>query len=192
MLAERCIRQFVDFLDKFLAVQNQFHWCWFLSIKDFGGAMSCRTELSRTTGVVFGGVIASAVSTMFLCYAYNLMNEPPEWEGPVERWIEVGLERKQLQYLDEMNVLTTDEYAAEEQTLLAIEDQIVPDLPRNTEELGKHYAEREQVMKRPDEFWLALAAWIVCSVTTMTVTILSWRRDRQLAIQAMDAISRRF
>lgn len=130
-------------------------------------------------------VANTLIATGVVVSACQSIPPAPRWTGPLGNWVDVGFERKRLLELDSMNVFSTDEFAAEQKTLLDEEAIIVASFP---DDRGDFDATWERVVQEARDaevatVWSALAYWIISGTATLVVTILCWRHDRALAVE---------
>ncbi len=104
-------------------------------------------------------------------FVFCTVIQPRPLYDPVEEWIRVGIDLHRVDELQSMNVLTSSEYNAEYERVLADARDVAtnPEFP-STRDAYREYRQNRMVGSQwSAEFWLAL----VCSFT-LTVSALSW------------------
>lgn len=130
-------------------------------------------------------VANTLIATGVVVSACQSIPPAPRWTGPLGNWVDAGFERKRLLELDSMNVFSTDEFAAEQKTLLDEEAIIIASFP---DDRGDFDATWERVVQEARDaevatVWSALAYWIISGTATLLAVLLCWRHDRALAVE---------
>jgi len=134
------------------------------------------TSTKRVKVIIALGILA-IVSAFIVGCSYIVV--PYRAFSPVDAWFGIGFERRQLEDDFTNKVISETDYKKGREELVAQEDQIAKDYPRNMAE----YKTYSSAGKHPVEFWIAIFSTFIASVGSISGMVLSWRNDRRVAIE---------
>jgi pSer/pThr/pTyr-binding forkhead associated (FHA) protein len=133
----------------------------------------------KVTGLATIPVLLAA--SIWGLFHYNYVITTSNSPTPIDMWIGIGFERRQIEDALSGGVLSAQDYQSKKGVLIAQEDQIAKVYPRNMAEFAAYNEGDEKKGNRPVEFWISLFASIVASIGTMSAILLAWRQDRRTA-----------
>ena len=131
-------------------------------------------------------VVAIAALLTFaglLClFILNAAIQPSPSNGPVESWIQAGIDLHRLDELDSMNVFGKGEYESEYELVLSEAKHIAhhSEFPGTNEAYVEYSNERFRDLRWPPVFWLMLATALIVSVAAF-----SWVHGVTVAISLL-------
>ena len=109
------------------------------------------------------------VSLLCLCILNSVIQPRPS-DGPVEQWIQFGIDLHRVGELDSMNLFSPNEYQTEIDRVLAQALPVVhhSDFPGTTAEYIKYKEQHVQDLTCPPTYWLALGGSLVLSLSSFS------------------------
>ncbi len=108
-------------------------------------------------------------AVLCLCLLNSAIQPQPS-DGPVEQWIQFGIDLHRVGELDSMNLFSPSEYQTEIDQVLA---QAIPvvhhsEFPGTTEEYRTYKEQHVQDLTWPPSYWLALGASLALSLSSFS------------------------
>ncbi len=127
--------------------------------------------------IAIAGLITFA--SLIGAYIFNAAIQPTPSDGPVEKWIQAGIDLHRVDELFSMNVFGKGEYKAEYERVLSEAKQIAHDseFPGTNEAYAAYKDERVKDLRWPAVFWCALAIALIVSISAF-----SWLHGASLAV----------
>jgi hypothetical protein len=108
-------------------------------------------------------------SLLCLCILNSAIQPRPS-DGPVEQWIQFGIDLHRVGELDSMNLFSPHEYKTEIDRVLVQALSVVhhSDFPGTTEEYITYKEQHVQDLTWPPRYWLALGGSLVLSLSSFS------------------------
>ena len=143
-------------------------------------------SLRRNVRLIGVGARVTTVS-LLVVYLYSIAIHQFESPGPVEKWMQIGIERHRLELLNSPEMMPPEIYESKLQRLLREEEVAVEygwEFPQDMDELANYEKARHWLPSWPVAFWIAFA----CALLTVVATEF-WLRGASWAARDTQASS---
>lgn len=116
-------------------------------------------------------IAALLTFAVLLClFTFNAAIQPSPSNGPVERWIQAGIDLHRLDELNSMNLFRTGEYEARYEQVLSAATHTAhhSEFPGTNEAYIEYTNERFRALRWPPVFWFMLATALIVSVAAFS------------------------